>query len=166
MFLHCISVVCIRAQVETMNATSLCNAQQRCNKAGPSVSLITNPAVNLQGNLEERKDNADPQSNVFGSLLSTFGSVEVGGRNFFKLMQNGECVLLYPGGVREVCSLLHMPSLCLQRTFGFLSYTSQLLFTSTRMYLALTASHCCCTVYTSCWNAQFFVNGSISFVTH
>lgn len=61
---------------------------------------LTHPAV-FQGNLEERKDNADPQSNVFGSLLTTFGSVEVGGRNFFKLMQQGECVLLYPGGVRE-----------------------------------------------------------------
>ena len=60
--------------------------------------------VTVQGNLEERKDKADPQSNVFGSLLTTFGSVEVGGRNFFKLLQNGECVLLYPGGVREVCS--------------------------------------------------------------
>lgn len=59
----------------------------------------------LQGNLQERKDNADPQNNVFGSLLTTFGSVEVGGRNFFKLMQQGECVLLYPGGVREVTAL-------------------------------------------------------------
>ena len=59
--------------------------------------------------MEERKDNADPQSNVFGSLLTTFGSVEVGGRNFFKLMQNGECVLLYPGGVREVYTLFHPP---------------------------------------------------------
>ncbi|KAL3153931.1 hypothetical protein ABBQ32_013493 [Trebouxia sp. C0010 RCD-2024] len=61
---------------------------------------LTHPAV-FQGNLQQRKDKADPQSNVFGSLLTTFGSVEVGGRNFFKLMQNGECVLLYPGGVRE-----------------------------------------------------------------
>ncbi len=59
----------------------------------------------MQGNFEERKDKADPQSNVFGSLLTTFGSVEVGGRNFFKLMQQGECVLLYPGGVREVAPL-------------------------------------------------------------
>lgn len=61
---------------------------------------LTHPAV-FQGNLEERQDSADPRSNVFGSLLTTFGSVEVGGRNFFKLMQQGECVLLYPGGVRE-----------------------------------------------------------------
>ena len=65
----------------------------------------------VQGNLEERKDKANPQSNVFGSLLTTFGSVEVGGRNFFKLMQNGECVLLYPGGVREV--RLPLTLLCL-----------------------------------------------------
>ncbi len=70
----------------------------------------------LQGNLEERKDNADPQSNVFGSLLTTFGSVEVGGRNFFKLMQQGECVLLYPGGVRQVTAL-PLLFLSLQSTF-------------------------------------------------
>jgi len=70
----------------------------------------------LQGNLEERKDNANPQSNVFGSLLTTFGSVEVGGRNFFKLMQQGECVLLYPGGVREVTAL-PLLLLSLQPTF-------------------------------------------------
>ena len=29
----------------------------------------------------------------------------VGGRNFFRLLQNGEAVLLFPGGVREVCAL-------------------------------------------------------------
>lgn len=69
--------------------------------------------MSMQGNLERRKDKADPQSNVFGSLLTTFGSVEVGGRNFFKLMQNGECVLLYPGGVREVGPLLHSCYPCL-----------------------------------------------------
>ena len=35
--------------------------------------------------------------------MTTFGAVPVGGRNFFRLMQNGEAVLLFPGGVREVC---------------------------------------------------------------
>lgn len=38
------------------------------------------------------------------SLLTTFGAVPVGGRNFFRLLQNGEAVLLFPGGVREVCA--------------------------------------------------------------
>ena len=74
---------------------------------GPTCSLQLETSgslsnVGVQGNFEERQDSADPRSNVFGSLLTTFGSVEVGGRNFFKLMQQGECVLLYPGGVREV----------------------------------------------------------------
>ena len=66
----------------------------------------------VQGNLQERKDSPDPQSNVFGSLLTTFGSVEVGGRNFYKLMKQGECVLLYPGGVREVCLSKALYSSC------------------------------------------------------
>ena len=34
--------------------------------------------------------------------MTTFGAVPVGGRNFFRLLQNGEAVLLFPGGVREV----------------------------------------------------------------
>lgn len=29
-------------------------------------------------------------------------AVKVGGRTFFKLMQNGETILLYPGGAMEV----------------------------------------------------------------
>ena len=39
----------------------------------------------------------------FQSFMATWGAVKVGGRTFFKLMQNGEHVLLFPGGVREVC---------------------------------------------------------------
>jgi hypothetical protein len=42
----------------------------------------------------------------FQGLMTTFGAVKVGGRNFFKLLQNGEAVLLFPGGVREVRSCL------------------------------------------------------------
>ena len=37
--------------------------------------------------------------------MSTYGAVKVGGRTFFKLMQNNEHVLLFPGGVKEVCLL-------------------------------------------------------------
>ena len=40
--------------------------------------------------------------------MTTFGAVPVGGRNFFRLMQNGEAALLFPGGVREVCVLLQI----------------------------------------------------------
>ena len=49
--------------------------------------------------------------------MTTFGAVPVGGRNFFRLMQNGEAVLLFPGGVREVCvrcRLCHNPQRLLQ----------------------------------------------------
>ena len=38
----------------------------------------------------------------FESFMSTYGAVKVGGRSFFRLMQNGEHVLLFPGGVKEV----------------------------------------------------------------
>lgn len=38
----------------------------------------------------------------FSNFMSTFGAVPVGGRNFFRLLQNKENVVLFPGGVREV----------------------------------------------------------------
>lgn len=37
----------------------------------------------------------------FGSFLATYGAVTVSGKNIFSLLQQGEAVLLYPGGVRE-----------------------------------------------------------------
>ena len=49
---------------------------------------------------EEAEQNAG-----FQSLLTTYGAVMVGGRNFFKLMQNKEAALLFPGGAREVMQL-------------------------------------------------------------
>jgi hypothetical protein len=39
---------------------------------------------------------------AFGSFLQTFGAVPVSGRNLHSLLAQGEAVLLYPGGVREV----------------------------------------------------------------
>ncbi|KAK9819759.1 hypothetical protein WJX72_002051 [[Myrmecia] bisecta] len=38
---------------------------------------------------------------AFSNLMTTFGAVPVGGRNFFRLLQQGEAVMLFPGGVRE-----------------------------------------------------------------
>jgi hypothetical protein len=38
----------------------------------------------------------------FSSLLSTYGAVPVNGKNMHQLLANGEIVLLYPGGAREV----------------------------------------------------------------
>lgn len=38
---------------------------------------------------------------AFGSFLKTFGAVRVSGKNLFKLLQQGEAVLLFPGGARE-----------------------------------------------------------------
>ena len=36
-----------------------------------------------------------------GNLISNFGAVPVSPRNMFKLLRNGEVLLLFPGGVRE-----------------------------------------------------------------
>lgn len=38
----------------------------------------------------------------FAAFMSTYGAVPVTASNFFRLMQAGEAVLLFPGGVREV----------------------------------------------------------------
>ncbi len=38
----------------------------------------------------------------FGNFLRTYGAVPVSGRNLFALLKQGEAVLLYPGGAREV----------------------------------------------------------------
>ena len=55
----------------------------------------------LQGQL-----NGEQEGNQqFENFMSTYGAVKVGGRTFFKLMQNGEHVLLFPGGAREVGSV-------------------------------------------------------------
>lgn len=38
---------------------------------------------------------------AFGGSFEEFGAVPVTPRNFYSLMQRGECALLFPGGVRE-----------------------------------------------------------------
>ena len=65
---------------------------------------IGTATVCLQGfiGLEQDKKEGNAQTSGFKSFMSTFGAVPVTGKNFFKLLRNGEAVLLYPGGVREV----------------------------------------------------------------
>ena len=58
--------------------------------------LLTAAAGGVQG--------AGQQS--FSSFMTTFGAVQVGAKNFFRLMKNDETVLLFPGGVREVSLLM------------------------------------------------------------
>ena len=67
-------------------------------------SPVETAAVCLQGfiGLEQDKKEGNAQTSGFKSFMSTFGAVPVTGKNFFKLLRNGEAVLLYPGGVREV----------------------------------------------------------------
>jgi len=49
------------------------------------------------------------RANPFAAFLSTYGAVPVSGNNMYQLLKNGEAVLLYPGGAREVGPLPHPP---------------------------------------------------------
>ena len=64
----------------------------------PRQAIARDTCVGLQGMSAANTDgNAE-----FSNFMSTFGAVPVGGRNFFRLLQNNESVVLFPGGVREV----------------------------------------------------------------
>jgi hypothetical protein len=52
--------------------------------------------------VQSSDQNKEEDSASFRNFMTTFGAVPVGGRNFFRLLQNKEAVLLFPGGVREV----------------------------------------------------------------
>jgi hypothetical protein len=58
------------------------------------------PHVNIQG--MGGQGGAGQNAGGFSSFMTTFGAVPVTASNFFQLMQQGEAVLLFPGGVREV----------------------------------------------------------------
>ena len=45
---------------------------------------------------------------AFADFLVEFGAVPVSGRNMVRLLQNGESVLLFPGGVRYVVHCVHL----------------------------------------------------------
>jgi len=55
----------------------------------------------LGGSNSSRQRQQQDGSRAFADFLVEFGAVPVSGRNFAKLLQNGESVLLFPGGVRE-----------------------------------------------------------------
>jgi 1-acyl-sn-glycerol-3-phosphate acyltransferase len=57
----------------------------------------------LPGFGQERKKQEQPADGqqAFAEFMIEFGAVPVSARNFARLMQNGESVLLFPGGVRE-----------------------------------------------------------------
>lgn len=63
-------------------------------------------AAGANGGMAQVGGNQNPDGTAgamqFGSLLSTYGAVPVSGRNMHKLLEQGEMVLLYPGGAREV----------------------------------------------------------------
>jgi len=58
----------------------------------------------VNGNGSTSKTDGRPPADgrqAFADLLVEFGAVRVSGRNLIRLLQNGENVLLFPGGVRE-----------------------------------------------------------------
>jgi 1-acyl-sn-glycerol-3-phosphate acyltransferase len=54
------------------------------------------------GDAEKQRQGDGRGAASFSSLLSTYGAVPVNGKNMHKLLAQGEVVLLYPGGAREV----------------------------------------------------------------
>lgn len=68
--------------------------------AGPDVLSEAAAQGGMAGNQDPSERAAG--ASQFGNLLSTYGAVPVSGRNMHKLLEQGEMVLLYPGGAREV----------------------------------------------------------------
>ena len=76
-----------------------------------------NQGICCGGLVQSSKEDSEEDGASFKNFMSTFGAVPVGGRNFFRLLQNKEAVLLFPGGVREVGSIhpvnsVNMPVAC------------------------------------------------------
>ncbi|GAX82792.1 hypothetical protein CEUSTIGMA_g10218.t1 [Chlamydomonas eustigma] len=55
----------------------------------------------------EEEDQQEALSSGLRNLYRTYGAVEVSGQSFFRLLQQKEAVLLYPGGVREAFKRRH-----------------------------------------------------------
>lgn len=70
--------------------------------AGPDVLAEAGAQGGMAGGGNQAPEDRNAGAMQFGSLLSTYGAVPVSGRNMHKLLEQGEMVLLYPGGAREV----------------------------------------------------------------
>ena len=66
-----------------------------------SPSLLPRLPSFLGTSSSEDKNRAPRSANRFEAFMTEWGAVPVSGRNFFKLMAQGEAVLLFPGGARE-----------------------------------------------------------------
>eukprot|EP00882_Tetradesmus_deserticola_P012818 GHRQ01013584.1.p1 GENE.GHRQ01013584.1~~GHRQ01013584.1.p1 ORF type:complete len:372 (+),score=160.97 GHRQ01013584.1:272-1387(+) len=71
--------------------------------AGPEALTAAGRSSGMRedGSSRDKKDEGAGAAQ-FSSLLSTYGAVPVSGKNMHQLLANGEIVLLYPGGAREV----------------------------------------------------------------
>jgi 1-acyl-sn-glycerol-3-phosphate acyltransferase len=70
--------------------------------AGPDILSEAGAQGGMAGGGNQSPEDRTAGAMQFGSLLSTYGAVPVSGRNMHKLLEQGEMVLLYPGGAREV----------------------------------------------------------------
>lgn len=66
----------------------------------PAFGQILSGRSNLFGGDQNSRRPADGRQ-AFAEFMVEFGAVPVSGRNLVRLLQNGESVLLFPGGVRE-----------------------------------------------------------------
>ena len=72
------------------------------NTSSPSSPSLPRLPSFLNSSTSNSSNRAPPRSaNRFEAFMTEWGAVPVSGRNFFKLMAQGEAVLLFPGGARE-----------------------------------------------------------------
>ena len=79
------------------------SSSSNASSSSPSSLLPRFPSFfgnNTSGNSEDRSK-APKSANRFEAFMTEWGAVPVSARNFFKLMSQGEAVLLFPGGARE-----------------------------------------------------------------
>lgn len=84
-------------------ANSLSGGDAGDTRAGASTSSSSMPfSLPFGGQQSQGRRSGDRGGAAFSGFLSTYGAVPVNGKNMYALLQNGEAVLLYPGGAREV----------------------------------------------------------------
>lgn len=94
--------------------------------AGPDVLSEAGAQGGMAGGGNQNPEDRNAGAMQFGSLLSTYGAVPVSGRNMHKLLEQGEMVLLYPGGAREVRSVVAFLRSCSVPWCAWISYPALL----------------------------------------
>lgn len=72
---------------------------------GTLVRGLAHPAIFSSARAPRPGSRPASRANPFEAMVSEWGAVPVGARNFATLLARGESVLLFPGGAREACKL-------------------------------------------------------------